>query len=161
MTEQEKKILFQAICESLSYGLKCTTKAQGWPGVYPICGCIGNKIILDCPKEVEGDDIWLVQNIIPYLRPMSSMTEDEKKEFKKQFGFELHINEIWGDSVIWNSGSSDEYIDVEFELVDINLISVWLDKKMFDWRRIKRGNKRISMIKAGLALEAPEGMYKF
>jgi len=81
MTEQEKKILFQAICESLPYGLKCTTKAQGWPGVYPICGCIGNKIILDCPKEVEGDDIWLVQNIVPYLRPMSNMTEKERNEY--------------------------------------------------------------------------------
>lgn len=138
MTEQEKKILFQAICESLSYGLKCTTKAQGWPGVYPICGCIGNKIILDCPKEVEGDDIWLVQNIIPYLRPMSSMTEEECKELGILFG-----------------GIPDkEYIYKPYTNIlysDFSLVITWFNIHHLDY---------CGLIPMGLALPAPEGMYK-
>ena len=128
MTEQEKKILFQAICESLSYGLKCTTKAYDWQGVYPICGCIGNKIILDCPKEVEGDDIWLVQNIVPYLRPMPSMTEEEKKQYQ----------------------TLTPIVEVVFE-DDASRLIDWLISKHFDYR---------GLIPMGLALPAPEGMYK-
>ena len=135
MTEQEKKILFQAICESLPYGLRCTTKAHGWPGVYPICGCIGNKIILDCPKEVEGDDIWLVQNIVPYLRPLSDMTEEERNEYlsiKMQETERVALAEIYRPEAI-------------------SEIMVWLISKHFDYR---------GLIPMGLALPAPEGMYK-
>lgn len=147
MTEQEKKILFQAICESLSYGLKCTTKAQGWPGVYSICGCIGNKIILDCPKEVEGDDIWLVQNIIPYLRPMSSMTEDEKIELKEYLDAEeVDCN---GFGYI-EGGTLEDYVSrISYSLC--NYVINWLKSKHFDYR---------GLIPMGLALPAPEGMYK-
>ena len=135
MTEQEKKILFQAICESLPYGLKCTTKARGWPGVYPICGCIGNKIILDCPKEVEGDDIWLVQNIVPYLRPMYSMTEKERNEYlsiKMQETERVALAEIYRPEAI-------------------SEIMVWLISHHFDYR---------GLIPMGLAFPAPEGMYQ-
>lgn len=116
-------------------------------------GCFRKETPIQMIKRII-DDGWL-----PYLRPMSSMTEEEKKEFKEQFGFELDIDENWGHSLLWNTGSSDGYIDVEFELDNIDLVSVWLDEKMFDWRRIKKDNKRISMIKAGLAIEAPKGMY--
>lgn len=138
MTEQEKKILFQAICESISYGLKCTTKAHGWPGVYPICGCIGNKIIIDCPKEVEGDDIWLVQNIIPYLRPLSDMTEKEMSELRQ-----------WG-CLCMTPDNCIEDVGVYGAIHSIPVIG-WFISHHFDYR---------GLIPMGLALPAPEGMYK-
>ena len=65
----------------------------------------------------------------PYLRPMSSMTEGERrmyKELSSNFGF------------------------TEFHKASAILIG-WLNQKMFDYR---------GLIPNGLALEAPEGMYK-
>jgi hypothetical protein len=62
---------------------------------------------------------WSVEMVKPYLRPMSSMTENEKQEY-----------------VI--------VCDIPTEAMD------WLNAHHFDYRRL---------IKTGLALEAPEGMY--
>jgi len=153
MTQEDKDLLIRDLCARLPYSVK-----------------VFYEYVDDLDKKTYGYSLTLNTLCIdalvaekaiikPYLRPMSSMTEEEKKEFKKRFNWELKIDEIWGHSVMWNTGSSDEYIDVEFELVDMDLISVWLDKKMFDWRRVKKDNMRISMIKAGLALPASEGMY--
>ena len=69
--------------------------------------------------------------IRPYLRPLSSMTEKEIKEHKHLIAF---------------SGSPDGAAN----LVD------WLNKKMFAYRTIDGKD----MFKLGLALEAPNDMYK-
>lgn len=58
----------------------------------------------------------------PYLRPMSSMTEEERKEYGLVLCDELSINQY-----------------------------DWLNAHHFDYR---------GLIEKGLALEAPEGMYK-
>jgi hypothetical protein len=68
----------------------------------------------------------------PYLRQMSSMTEDERKEYNEYL--------FHGASIGLMSNTETAY-----ELID------WLNKKMFDYR---------GLIPMGLALEAPEGMYK-
>ena len=67
-----------------------------------------------------------IEDIRPYLRPMSSMTEEEMKEFEK-IKLSYHFDE-------------DGYV-----LFD------WLNKHHFDYR---------CLIEKGLALVAPEGMYK-
>ncbi len=66
----------------------------------------------------------------PYLRRLSSMTEEEKREYQAFFNY---------DGVEY----PEEYID-------------WLNKKMFAYRTIDGKD----MFELGLALEAPEGMYK-
>jgi len=67
----------------------------------------------------------------PYLRPMSSMTEEERKEYK-------HLIAFSGSPV----GAAN--------LVD------WLNKKRFDYHTDDEGK---TMIEKGIALEVPEGMY--
>ena len=98
--------------------------------------CIKDKNIksVDCVKyDTVGTYIRLMDeekfSIKPYLRPLSSMTEEEKDEYK---------NLVRGIVV-------KDYIALPF----INEVD-WLNKKMFDYREL---------IEKGLALEAPEGMY--
>ena len=73
----------------------------------------------------------------PYLRPMSSMTEEEKKEAKENGCI------IYHDTSPKNKGlmviASPKGID-------------WLNAHHFDYR---------NLIEQGLAIETPEGMYKF
>ena len=71
----------------------------------------------------------------PYLRPMSSMTEEERKE-KLSFFQIVELNS--GLTPLLSALKSFEYID-------------WLNAHHFDYR---------GLIPMGLALEAPEGMYK-
>ena len=67
----------------------------------------------------------------PYLRQMSSMTEDERKEYNEYL--------FHGASIGLMSNTETAY-----ELID------WLNAHHFDYR---------GLIERGLALEAPEGMY--
>ena len=81
--------------------------------------------------EHEGWCLQVYKDFIPYLRPMSSMTEDEISEFQKR----LKIIQ-----------------DVEQALHFCNTVESidWLNAHHFDYR---------GLIEMGLALEAPEGMY--
>ena len=82
--------------------------------------------------------------VLPYLRPMSSMTEEEIK-YKLSTFFRVIDTKIEGVGHIptLNSVSATEYID-------------WLNKKMFAYRTIDGKD----MFELGLARQAPEGMYK-
>ena len=122
---EEKQMLIIDICAKLPYGLKATTKSGCWPDAYYVEGYKNNRIYLDCPVYGDGDDEWLVESVIPYLRPMSSMTEEERT--KK--------DELFGSYILDNNPA---YID-------------WLNAHHFDYR---------GLIEKGLALEAPEEMYK-
>lgn len=73
-----------------------------------------------------------IEAIKPYLRPMSSMTKEERNEYHS------YCEYYYGT-----------YFDT-VESID------WLNKKMFDYRKDNEGK---TMIEKGLALEAPEGMY--
>lgn len=70
----------------------------------------------------------------PYLRPMSSMTKEEYESIKYRYSF-------YGDSILHIS-----------EMLTCGEVTDWLNEHHFDYR---------GLIEKGLALEAPEGMYKF
>ena len=73
--------------------------------------------------------------IKPYLRPISSMTEDERKEY----------NDIVKNTIDFYDCPKSE--EICFFLVPVE----WLNARHFDYR---------GLIDKGLALEAPEGLYK-
>ena len=86
-----------------------------------------------------------VEFIKPYLRPMSSMTEEEREELSdylceqvmpNKIGITIPPNPTQGKGIpfIWMSDCMD-----------------WLNEHYFDYR---------GLIEKGLALEAPEGMYE-
>ena len=80
----------------------------------------------------------------PYLRPMSSMTEEEKREYNNLCFEEEREMFEFGEWV------TRVYYHDTVESID------WLNKKMFAYRTIDGKD----MFELGLALAAPEGMYK-
>lgn len=116
MTQEDKELLLKDLCARLPYGVK-----------------------VKCRRETLTFNVnWFkvfqyhLDEIKPYLRPMSSMTEEENKEF-------------W--EIVDNYGSDTNAFD-GFELGDD---VDWLNTHHFDYR---------GLIEKGLALEAPEGMYQ-
>jgi hypothetical protein len=79
----------------------------------------------------------------PYLRPMSSMTREERCEIQGIIGKDVEI--------------LDDFINIvdssrkRFSFLELQAVYDWLNKKMFDYR---------GLIDKGLALEASEDMYK-
>ena len=119
MKQEDKELLLKDLCARLPYGVKITD---------------GSNVIKANPLICIGvfvcDGKWK-----PYLRPMSSMTEEEQKEFV-QFHC-VKLCPIIIDDMLT--------LDNESKMLD------WLNKNMFDYR---------GLIEKGVALEAPEGMYK-
>ena len=88
-------------------------------------------------KEYEAEDIK------PYLRPMSDMTEEEKTEFLRFI--------TWIFDCDYQANTLKEVLngnEIETDLV-VELFD-WLNDNHFDYR---------GLIPMGLALPAPEGMY--
>ena len=118
MKPENKELLLKDLCARLPYGVK-----------------------VKCSRETLTLNVnWLkvfqyhLDEIKPYLRPMSSMTEDEYEELKSvEPYYGLAPFEFIGD---W--GPNVEVLD-------------WLNAHHFDYR---------GLIEKGLALEAMKGMYE-
>lgn len=146
MTQSEKQLLLKDLCARLPYKLHCR--------VFKLNGDIKEND--DILYRVVGDNVMTLKSdkdeclmyyqIKPYLRPMSSMTEKERVEYRKAFDKDFAILEDSIDAPI-----AYEYSDgmVVRDKPLFNEID-WLNEKMFDYR---------GLIPMGLALEAPEGMY--
>ena len=144
MTQEEKQLLLITLCGMLPYGVVCkisytfNNETTNWEDVESICDDTITKINFDT-KEVFSD--WLseyssIDDAKPYLRPMSSMTEKEKKVYDK-----LRMNYY----KLFSTESSSNLID-------------WLNEHHFDYRVNPVTGK--SMIDMELAIEAPGDMYK-
>ncbi len=80
-----------------------------------------------------------LENFKPYLRPMSGMTEEEKQYIKNRWCYE-----DWEDIC-------DFLNHYQIDAGDTYAFTDWLNEHHFDYR---------GLIEMGLALEAPEDMYK-
>lgn len=99
-------------------------------------------------ETLEKEWSSTIENVKPYLRPMSSMTEKEKKELKKLFDAE----EVTNDSLGFTEGGTlEDYISqVSYDFC--GSVTDWLLAHHFDYRFP-------GLIEKGLAIEAPTGMY--
>ena len=93
-------------------------------------------------------DLYCVEGIKPYLRTISSMTEEEFVYFMSIRGMNLRSYEI--REMMSKTFSHPNNIAIVNTLGSYSNKIDWLNKNMFDWR---------GLIPMNLALEAPEGMY--
>ncbi len=148
MKEEDKKLLLIDLCARLPYGVKVSLNKNNigdLTAVYPFDGCViienlKNKIpITDFYSSDYGRFTIEEGEVKPYLRPMSSMTEEEKQEMSdgSSIAFEPAMNGISGycpETMAWSVYNVDYCISHHL-----------------DYR---------GLILMGLALEALEGMYK-
>ena len=111
MTQNEKDLLIKDLCARLPYGVKCIEKT-------PIED-FKDKNLWDIDR-VRADTFMFgmsncyvcygqyddIDNIKPYLFPLSSMTEEQKVEFDKmsELDIEYTITQIKNDAPNWTSG---------------------------------------------------------
>ena len=141
MTQEEKELLLRDISARLSYrGLICQTNKGKGTLISLECSFGEDLVYVDFGySQAEEFDLNEDDEVKPYLRPMSSMTEEELKEFAYTILQQPDLDAVRN----WRTLSID--------LEELSKVLDWLNKKMFDYR---------GLIPMGLALEAPEGMYK-
>lgn len=128
MTQEDKKLLLVDLCARLSYNCR-----------------VFYEYVDDLDGKTYGYSLtlntWCIDEFVankaiikPYLRPMSSMTEEEKEEYN-QF-IELLYTEDETKYVVRHNKQA--------------MAIDWLNAHHFDYR---------NLIEKGLVLEAPKGMY--
>ena len=154
MTQEDKQLLFIDLCFKFPYGIKFPYHKEEDCN-HRECDCIATiDTITEETVEFTYDENgrirdWscLLSEVKPYLRPLSSMTEEERKELSEKYFWRVdrmgtiqikyHSEGVWDEDT---TCPTEEYIYL------IN----WLNAHHFDYR---------GLIEKGLALEAPKEMY--
>ncbi len=138
MTQEDKELLLKDLCARLPYGIKVSLLGSENLTLKNIINSnIGWYVdIENAPTDFDIEDIK------PYLRPLSSMTKQECRRLfmllpKYYVIFEEHIRTLEGGYIL------PEHIEI---------ITDFYNSHHLDWR---------GLIDKGLALEAPKDMYKF
>lgn len=125
MTEEQKQLLLKDLSCRIPYGVIVNVDEN-------------HKVMMESVtwyEEVSVDDgsndLYTISEVRPYLRPMSSMTEEESEKYEEFLELQAE----------YTTGA-----DIQFKY---NMFD-WLNANHFDYR---------GLIEKGLAIEAPEGMY--
>ncbi len=129
MTQEEKQLLLRDLCARLPYGVMVEN--------------VLNHEVFDLSKYLHCLPAAL-ENFKPYLRPMSSMTEEEKKELRQE-----HVKDekLYAECLTKAANGDDS---MRGKVIP-HFAADWCNKNHFDYR---------GLIPMGLALEAPKDMYK-
>ena len=76
MTQEEKSLLLRDLCARLPYGVMIQIPELFYPQRK-----ITEKLVTINDLWHFNDDGTYIENVKPYLRPMLSMTKEEKEEF--------------------------------------------------------------------------------
>ena len=136
MTQEDKELLLKDLCARLPYGVKIefTWWVMG-EGTY-----INTTLEPDHIEQLLNDEDGDAE-IKPYLRPMSSMTDEEFTKLKEYSGLkynQLHLKSFQNAT----SKCLDFYLGEVPSYVVIKVFD-WLNKYHFDYR---------DLIKMGLAI---------
>ena len=136
MTQEEKQLLIKELSSRLPYGVHYRRFA--WDDERGK-ECISAQIYSVSPDGYVGnyfeDESDSIDNVRPYLFPLSSMTDDQRKYIADRWGineeFDFEINPDCGEYFV-ELGDTVDFID-------------WLNENHFDYR---------GLIEKGLAIDA-------
>ena len=140
MNYEEKQLLITDLCGRAPYGVRVKIRSadirtvRAVDIVEGIVHFVEPDTISPFGLHIE-DPLSFRQKVKPYLRPMSSMTDEERDEFRTVGGVMSHSpqHDTWAISAF-----APEAYD-------------WLNAHQFDYR---------GLIEKHLAIVAPENMYK-
>lgn len=154
MTQEEKQLLLKDLCARLPYGvivhIKLNHNIHGLEYNSLLHGFMLNENV--GISQLDGYTKFINLNedeVKPYLRPMSSVTEEEIEKLKEYSGLKY-------DQLDLASFQNRIYKCLDFYLSEVPsevviLVFDWLNAHHFDYR---------GLIEEDLAIEVPEGMYK-
>ena len=150
MAQEDKELHLKDLSSRLPYGVKGIITYDKSNTTFTVKGIDNNVLHLSDAEECHVEDFK------PFLRPMSSMTKEEKKELERLIDEKLNRNtsqeeDEWTPWILHDTTGIRNSVGGErFYFYEMSFIYDWLNAHHFDYR---------GLIPMGLALEAPEGMY--
>ena len=146
MTNEEKSLLLQDLCARLPYGIKCSCEGGDRPLKVDYIKYNWNEMTFEVHIKEYPQPVYNIEEVKPYLRLISSMTEKEKEELWKAIDKDTDIIMANIDAPIIFIHKGRVY---RGELTHYE--REFLISHHFDYS---------GLIPMGLALPALEGMYK-
>ena len=81
MTQEDKELLLKDLCARLPYGVKCNALLKQIDG--SLKSTFGTFKGYNNGYATVGQNLVDIETVRPYLRPMSSMTKEERKIYAK------------------------------------------------------------------------------
>ena len=134
MTQKNEELLIEDLSCRIPYGVIVNVEGLSNVKLESVNWYYEVKV-----DDGSSTDLYPISEVRPYLRPMSSMTKEEKIDYERLCSYCLEQ-----DTVNYNITTLDK--------TQLVYVIDWLNKNHFDYR---------GLIKKGLAIEAPEGMYNF
>lgn len=140
MTQEDKELLLKDLCSRLPYGVKI--ELTWW--VMGEGTCINTTLEPDHIEQLLNDEDGDTE-IKPYLRPMSSMTEEEFTNLKEYSGLKY-------DQLDLASFQNGTYKCLDFYLSEVPSAVVikvfdWLNRYHFDYRNLIQMSLAIAVTK--------------
>ena len=139
MKQEDKETLLQDLCSRLPYGVKCAyfnTKDEMKVGELLTVWCKEKRVFIDkLSIDYDGGDCI---GITPYLFPMSSMTNEQKREYHQSTSKDIDMLQDVILERINGKDNADKH-SIAYHGID------WLNAHHFDYR---------GLIEKGLAVDA-------
>ena len=101
MTQEDKKLLYKDLCARLPYGVVLDNPN-------PVDDLWDEAISIDASTKtvtlLYNERVFYIDEVKPYLFPLSSMTEEQKKEYQ-------YITERWMYDSSYSIGDSIDYLN--------------------------------------------------
>ena len=124
MTQEEKELLLKDLCARLPYGVKIAKRQYNYCNSLTLIGIVGDRCYFNDNPRYDGD--CPIDEIKPYLLPISSMTGEEQRTLDSMCNGVEMVSRLPGLKMF----------DKAFN---------WLDENHFDYR---------GLIEKGLAIDA-------
>lgn len=138
MTQEDKQFLLKDLSARLPHNVICKLSVKG------------ADVSITEKLDLGGLEHFMfgTMDVKPYLRPMSSITEEELKELNEKYG---NIAYFFIQEPPYYHGLQAQHSDIgSIEISEFSEIYDWLLEHHFDFR---------GLIEKGLAIEALPGMY--
>ena len=133
MTQEDKDLLLKDLCTRLPYGVKGIISYNGDKDVFTLIGTYNTVL------HLSDNEACNVEDFKPYLRPMSSMTDDEKDGLSK-FG----TNDKWDEDGVTIETEGTTSVLLYYHCLYIPLD--WLNAHHFDYRGLIEKGLAIAVI---------------
>lgn len=124
MTQEDKKLVLKDLSARLPYGVKIAKRQYNYCNSLTLTGIVGDRCYFNDNPRYDGD--CPIDEIKPYLLPISSMTEEEQRTLDSMCNGVEMVSRLSGLKMF----------DKAFN---------WLDENHFDYR---------GLIEKGLAIDA-------
>ena len=89
MTQEDKKLLLKDLCARLPYNVRVEYNGTTLTNIFDVLSIAHGRIVL-CLPFMSKTQCPLIEEVKPYLFPISSMTEEQKEELSNEMCYLTH-----------------------------------------------------------------------